>query len=335
MDKEIVSGCNHLKTFNIDLSFPELDIWVDFLHIYPYKPSETFSFHAHQNIELHYYAEGEGEVAFLSDQLLQNELISLPAPVKSKKDPNLMEFRMGKDEPNTDNHKAKLYKLKEGSIFFNSPGQFCYQKSSEQNPLIEYAMRFSFHIKKTETPVNQYFVKEYKLISQLLSQNISNVFQDEGEIKEIFETIFQEAYFKKPAFLVRIKSEMMNLIVAYARLAWDQSRSHYFVPEIDNTQKRLSMIDNYILSNLNTNITLEQLSKNVNMSERNLSRFIKDRKGVSVHQYMMQIKILKAVDLIKSNTYKLTEIASMLGFSSPFHLSTSIKKHTGKSPSEF
>jgi AraC-like DNA-binding protein len=334
MDKEIIEGSNHLKTFNIDLNFPELDIWVDFLHVYTYKPHETFSFHAHQNIEFHYYASGEGEVAFLDDQFLPIELITLPATVKSKKDPNLMEFQFGSANPNLLNNKTKLYQLKVGSVFFNCPGQFCWQKSSGHNPLIEYAMRFSFNIKSTENPVNQYFIKEYKLIQQLLSQNIVNVFDDKGEIKGIYETIFREAYYRKPAFLVRIKNELINLIVAYARLAWDQSKLSYFVPESDGTQKRLSMIDDYILSNIGANITLEQLSKNANMSERNLSRFIKERKGVTVHQYIMQFRIAKAVNLIKTNAYTQTEIASITGFSSPFHFSKCIKRYTGKNPSE-
>jgi AraC-like DNA-binding protein len=334
MDEKIAIGCNHLKTYNIDLNFPELDIWVDFLHIYNYKPNETFTFHAHQNIEFHYYASGEGEVAFLDDQLLPNGLITLPATVKSKKDPNLMEFQFGTADPNLITRKTKLFQLKPGSVFFNCPGQFCLQKSSEHNPLVEYATRFSFNIKSTENPVNQYFIKEYKLIQQLLSQSIVNVFEDNGEIRAIYETIFLEAYYRKPAFLVKIKNELINLIVAYARLAWDESKLSYFIPESDSTQKRLSMIDDYIFSNIGANITLQQLSKNINMSERNLSRFIKQRKGVAVHQYIMQFRIFKAVTLIKTNTYSLTEIAALTGFSSPFHLSKCIKKYTGKNPSE-
>ena len=331
---DIIIGSGILKTIDIDLKYPELDIWVDFLHVYQYKPNETFTFHAHPNFELHYYAAGEGEIAFLDIPLTQEEYFVVPAAVKSKSDPSLKEYQFETAENPEKNHKTLLFKVKAGSTFFNPPGQFCWQKSSADHPLVEYAMRFSFNIKKSDNPVNSHFVKEYKLIRQLLSQNIMHVIQGNDEIKLIFESIFKEAYYKKPAFVTKIKNEMINLIIAYSRLAWDQQKFAYFIPEIDNVQRRLSMIDDYINSNLSVNITIDQLAKNVNMSERNICRFVKERKGVSIHQYIMQIKINKAIALIRLNEYSLTEVAFITGFSSPFHLSKSVKKHTGKNPSK-
>lgn len=334
MDDIILEGSNILKTIDIDLKYPELDIFVDFLHIYQYKPNETFVFHAHPNFELHYYAGGEGEVAFLDAPVSISEYFAVPATVKSKSDPTLIEYQFEENENLKTNYKTKIFKVKEGSSFFNPPGQFCWQKSSEGLPLIEYATRFSFNIKKSDKPVNPHFVKEYKIIHHLLSQNIMKVMQDNGEIKNIFETIFKEAYYKKPAFLIKIKNEFINLIIAYSRIAWNNQNFSYFIPEIDIVQRRLSMIEGYISSNLSLNITIEQLAKNVNMSERNLCRFVKERKGVSIHQYIMQIRINKAVALIRSKEYTLAEVAFIAGFSSQSHLSKTIRKYTGKNPSE-
>lgn len=333
MDPIILEGSNALKTFDLDLKYPELDILVDFLHIYNYQPKETFAFHAHPNFELHYYESGEGEIAFLDTELPPNEQFTVPAKVKSPSDPNLIQFQLKKSANAIINNQTKVLAVHEGSAFFNPPGQYCWQQSSEKKPLVEYAMRFSFIMKDCDQPVNTHFVKEYKLIHQLLSQDITKVFQDDGEIKSIFENIFKEAYYKKPAFLINIKNELIKLIIAYSRLAWNEQKFSYFIPEVDSVQKRLSMIDSYILVNLSINITIEQLAKNVNMSERSLSRFIKQRKGVSIHQYITQIKINKAVDLLNNELYSISDVAFMTGFSSPFHLSKSIKKYTGKNPS--
>ena len=333
MDNIILEGSNILKTIDIDLKYPELEILVDFLHVYQYKPNETFTFHSHPNFELHYYVSGEGEVAFIDSQLTSNEYFTIPAAVKSKSDPSLIEYQIEKEGNLNSTYKTQLFKIKAGSTFFNSPGQFCWQKSSVDKPLIEYAMRFSFKIIKSENPVNAHFIKEYKLIQKLLTQQIVKV-EENFEIKEIFETIFKEAYYRKPAFLVKIKNEFLNLIITYARFAWDKRQFSFFIPEIDTNFKRLSMIENYIAANLSVNITIEQLAKNVNMSERNLCRFIKENKGVSIHQYITQLKVNKAVLLIKLKEFSLTDIAVITGFSSPFHLSKSVKKLTGKSPSE-
>lgn len=334
MDNIIIEGSNVLKTIDIDLKYPELDILIDLLHVYQYKPNETFTFHSHPNFELHYYADGEGEIAFIDTKLTPTEFFTIPAAVKSKSDPTLVEFQIEKEDNLNIIHKSQVFKVKKGSTFFNPPGQFLWQRSSKDKPLVEYAMRFSFKTKKSDNPINPHFVKEYKLIHQLLSQHIIKV-EENFEIKTIFETIFKEAYYKKPAFLVKIKNELVNLIIAYSRFAWDKKQFNYFIPEIDLNSRRLSLIEKYILSNISVNITIEQLAKNVNMSERTLSRFIKEKKGVSIHQYITQIKVNKAVSLIKLNEHTLSDIAFIAGFSSPFHLSKIVKKHTGKSPSEF
>jgi len=333
MDNVILEGSNILKTIDLDLKYPELEILIDFLHVYQHKPNETFAFHSHPNFELHYYVSGEGEVAFINGQLTPDEYFTIPATVKSKSDPSLIEYQIEKEGNLNSTYKTQIFKVKAGSTFFNPPGQFCWHKSSANNPLVEYAMRFSFKLKKSENPLNPHFVKEYKLIQKLLNQQIAKV-EENFEIKEIFEAIFKEAYYKKPAFLVKIKNEFLNLIITYARLAWDKKKFTLFIPEIDTNFKRLSMIEDYIATNLSVNITIEQLAKNVNMSERNLCRFIKEKKGVTIHHYITQLKVKKAVSLIKIKELSLSDVAFITGFSSPSHLSKSVKKLTGKSPSE-
>lgn len=335
MDNILLKGSENLKAFDIDLKYPDLDIWVDCLVIYNHKPNQTFPFHAHPNFELHFVAEGEGEIAFIDNQINPSEIFKIPAKVKSKNDSTLVEYQIKNDSNLVlDNANIAKFKVKEGSAFINPPGQFCWHKSSAENPFKEYLFRFSFNIKKSNQPINSFFLKEYKLIQQLLSQSTFNVFDNVQDIRLIFETIFQEAYYKKPAFLVKIKNEMINLIIAYSRLTWDQHKINYFIPEIQITNRRLEMIDSFILSNIDKNITIGELSSFVNMSERNLCRFVKEHKGISIHQYITQQRINLAIDLIKTKMYTISDIAYFSGFSSVSHLSKSIKKNTGMNPSQ-
>lgn len=334
MKDVIFEGSKILKTIDIDLKYPELDIWVDCLHAYAFKPNESFAFHAHPNFELHYIVEGEGEIAFIDSEIETLDIYKMPAKVKSKNDSSLVEYQFKENDITISENSIKYFKVKEGFAFINPPGQFCWHKASHDRPMVEYMIRFSFNIKKCDNPINTHFVKEYKLIHQLLSQNIIQTFQDVHEIKAIFESIFEEAYFKKPAFLVKIKNEMINLIIAFSRLTWDHQKTNYFIPEIETTQRRLDMINSYILSNLEQNITIDKLSVFVNMSERNLCRFVKERKGISIHQYIMQQRINKAIEFIKMKKYTLSDVAFMTGFSSTSHLCKSFKKHIGKTPSE-
>ncbi len=194
MDDFLLKGSQDLKAINIDLSYPGVDINIDFLHIDVQKPAELYSLHAHPNFEFHYIAKGEGEVGFLDVEGIENsDIVELPAIVKSNKNPLLSEYHLKQKREKDIFNNCKVIKVKEGDAFMNPPGQFCWQKSSEHNPIVEYGMRFSFSLKKTETPVNKYFIKEYKIIHQLLMQNIIQVTHDNSEIKAVFESIFKEA----------------------------------------------------------------------------------------------------------------------------------------------
>lgn len=335
MDHILLKGSQKLKTINIDLLYPGVEISIDFLHVHCYRPSESYNLHAHPNFELHYIAGGEGEVGFIDTKKIDtNDIFQIPALVKSKSTPDLNEYRLKHMREIEVIKNTRVFKLQKGDAFMNPPGQFCWHKSSEDDPIVEYGMRFSFSIKKTETPVNKYFIKEYKIIHQLLSQNIIQVTHNNTEIKSVFETIFKEAFYMRPGFVSKIKNELLNLIIVYSRLSWDMRNQEYYIPEVNTKKKRLEMIDSFIHSNLRNNVKIKQLAKYVFMSERNLSRFIKEHKGVSVHQYILQLRINKAIALYTKTGDTLNDVAYITGFSSPFHLSKAIKKYTGKNPSE-
>ena len=332
MDREIFLGNEKLKAIDIDTHRPGVNIWVDFMHIYPFKPSEEFSVHAHENLELHYIAEGEGEVGFFKDSVDKKHVVQLPAVVKSKKNPSLKEFRLRQNISEDDDY--IVFKLKKGDAFFNPPRQFCWQKSSHDNPLVEYALRFSFEESCSDDDEGKYFKKENAIVNKLLNQDIIQVTKRNDEMRRIFESVFLEAKREMPGYITKIKNEIYNLIILVARSVWYKRHLKYYVPEVDMTQKRLKLIEDFINANITSNIKIEDLAKNVYLSKRSLCRFIKENKGISVHQYIVQIKVKKAVDYIVNSSKTLADVAVLTGFSSPYHLSSTIKKVIGKNPSE-
>ncbi|MCK4921742.1 MAG: helix-turn-helix transcriptional regulator [Bacteroidales bacterium] len=332
MNEDILLGNEKLKAIDINTHRPGVNIWIDFMHIYQFKPSEEFSVHAHENLEFHYIASGEGEVGFLKKGFNKDNVVKLPAVVKSQNKPFLKEFRLS--QLITENKEYIIYKIKAGDAFLNPPGQFCWQKSSQENPLVEYALRFSFEEVEGDTSTGKYFKKENNIIKKLICQDIIQVTNGNEQLKKVFESVFLEARYEMPGYITKIKNEIYNLIIIIARAAWNKRRLKYFIPVIDITQKRLKLIEDYIQANITNNIKIENLAKNVNMSERNLSRFVKEIKGVSVHKYIIQIKVKIAVELISTTSKPLVEIAVLTGFSSPYHLSSTIKRIIGKNPSE-
>jgi AraC-like DNA-binding protein len=91
-----------------------------------------------------------------------------------------------------------------------------------------------------------------------------------------------------------------------------------------------------IQDHIDTNLSLKELSKGLEISPSYLSReFSKYFEDLSFGEYIRKLRIEKALELIQSSKYSLTEIAYLTGFSDQSHFNRIFKKHTGKNPSAF
>jgi AraC-like DNA-binding protein len=91
-----------------------------------------------------------------------------------------------------------------------------------------------------------------------------------------------------------------------------------------------------IQDHIDTSLTLKELSKNLDISPSYLSReFSKYFENLSFGEYIRKQRLEKAKELMKNNSYSLTEIAYLTGFSDQSHFTRIFFKHVGQNPSEF
>ena len=89
-----------------------------------------------------------------------------------------------------------------------------------------------------------------------------------------------------------------------------------------------------IQDHIDTNITLKEVSKGLDISPSYLSReFSKYFQDLSFGEYIRKQRIEKAMELMLSPKYSLTEIAYLTGFSDQSHFTRIFQKHTGENPS--
>ncbi len=92
---------------------------------------------------------------------------------------------------------------------------------------------------------------------------------------------------------------------------------------------KVTQCKNFIFSNLHSQITLNDIAKELNMHPNYLSELFKEHEGVPISQYIILEKINRAKNLLKYSDYTYIEIATYLGFCSQSHLGSHFKKHTG------
>lgn len=86
----------------------------------------------------------------------------------------------------------------------------------------------------------------------------------------------------------------------------------------------------------NLNLSLEQASKELDINPAYLSReFSKYFENLSFGEYIRKMRIEKAIQLIQTTNYSLTEIAYLTGFSDQSHFTRIFKKFTGQNPLSF
>ena len=91
-----------------------------------------------------------------------------------------------------------------------------------------------------------------------------------------------------------------------------------------------------IQDQIDTNLSLTNISKSLDINPSYLSReFSKHFNNLSFGVYIRKMRIEKAIELMKTSLYSLTEIAYLTGFSDQSHFTRIFKKHTGQNPSAY
>jgi len=87
--------------------------------------------------------------------------------------------------------------------------------------------------------------------------------------------------------------------------------------------------------NYSEDLSLQSVADAFRMDKYQLSRMFKQQIGVNYWQYVMQIRIDKAAELLAETSLKNSAIAEMTGFVDESHFSKTFKKHTGVSPKDY
>lgn len=91
----------------------------------------------------------------------------------------------------------------------------------------------------------------------------------------------------------------------------------------------------YIREHYQEKISLSQVAARLNVSQGHLSSTFKKQTGKNFSDYVAEMKIEKAKELIETYQYMMYEISDMLGFDTPYYFSSVFKKITGYTPKEY
>ena len=82
-------------------------------------------------------------------------------------------------------------------------------------------------------------------------------------------------------------------------------------------------------------ITMQQVADLMHISEKHFCKQFKRQFGVPPQEFLMNIRLEKAKQLLKSTDLRIKEIAGSVGFSSQLNFAAAFKKRFGQSPTAY
>ena len=99
--------------------------------------------------------------------------------------------------------------------------------------------------------------------------------------------------------------------------------------------RRISIAHDYIRSFYSQQIQLQKIAQVACLSQNHLLRNYSQIFGKTPHQHISELRISKAIQLLKKLEYNITDISFEVGFQNPVSFSKMFKQHVGISPLQF
>lgn len=235
-------------------------------------------------------------------------------------------IKEGSCEVITDNDR---FIAKEGEFYLTAPSVFHEQRSLDDPNYLEYSMNCDLSILK-ETP------SEMLKILHILDTIQCRAYQDVHNCCSLFNKALEEAYFEQIGFFCSIQSLIPLILVNAARCMSQNKPGSYGIPKkTDKNSFRMSQIERFIEDNISTTVSTSAIASYMHLSEKQVCRIIKEEKDMSTKEFVNNIKLTKAKDLLKNSDIHIKKISDLLGFSSEYYFSQFFKNVEGYPPAVY
>lgn len=128
---------------------------------------------------------------------------------------------------------------------------------------------------------------------------------------------------------MRVNQLLNELIILLARTLNRQKNTHRDYPVV------FMKLEKSLRENLSHQWTVDEMASLVGLGHTAFSEKVKNFTGFSPLNFLISIRISKAVNLLRRKDVSVTDIALDTGFYSSQHFATTFKKMTGYSPRDF
>ncbi len=209
-------------------------------------------------------------------------------------------------------HGGSLEKREKGEIE-RLPGKITFYHSGEYHQSAT-ILNPSRHI---NLELQQQFLNEYNISEE----NLANAIAKNPDAKFLLLRVYKELAADDEMSAISIRMLLLELL-SHSFYARDSQKDYSWIHKIDGILR----------INWEQHLSLNYLSALVNMHPVTVSKQFHKYHSCTLGEYVRKLKVEKALTLIKSSRYSLTEIAFECGFADQSHFIRTFKRFTGFLP---
>lgn len=172
-------------------------------------------------------------------------------------------------------------------------------------------------------------------------------FEDDMKLKSLeFVLRAEQLAYESGGMIYKFRSRSDYLSVLYCLRGTEQLRRWFLDKifeacrnvQIKREESSSSVIDKakeYIERQYHKDISLDEVSKEVNISPYYFSKLFKEETGENFIEYLTNLRMNKAKELLSNTDMSMKEICCQIGYSDPNYFSRIFKKNIGVTPTEY
>lgn len=234
---------------------------------------------------------------------------------------------------------GKSYPANKGNLLFWKPSEEHIFESDIDNPMRVIGVQFDFtqNISHKDYPLIPYNREEFHedLVNEIIEFKdcipfptyiqLSQLHQGEYYLNEIVKGFQNKSLFYKEMISALLKAFLLMALHDY------QMSNNKKTSNTENVNDIISYLHNHY----NSRLTNKQLGEIFGFHPNYINRLVVKYTNMSIQQYLINIRMNKAIDLLQNSNKSISEIAEIVGYNSIHYFSRTFKNKIGMAPSNF
>lgn len=186
----------------------------------------------------------------------------------------------------------------------------------------------------------KYLSSSLKTLAQALLQNTNLIFLVKAGllgVNSLIAKILLQCGYNEARHLSMKNGQNILKLTSYEDIeSFLQNYQQQIVDLLKTEHKEpVTQVLDYIRQNHAKNLTLKETAELFHFSTSHLSRLIKATTGLNFSEYLNQVRLQRAAELLKDPSLKISLIATQVGYRDPSYFNRLFKKHFGVTPKEY